>query len=229
MTPAGAIKLAFTTSPGGSITGGIAFPTQPVVTVQDPFGNTVTGDSSNVTLAITAGTGTAGAALTCTANPKAAALGVATFAGCKIDKAGTGYTLTATDGALTAATSNSFNVATIPAAKFNLSASGSSITAGGTVNLTITAVDAGGNTATSFTGDQSLTFSGASTVGPNTPTVSSKTGTAVAFGTATTITFTNGVATVSGANNGLATLRTRQRLRRSSQPPVRSPRRRPRP
>ena len=38
------------------------------------------------------------------------------------------------------------------------------------------------------------------------PTVSSKTGAAVAFGTATTITFTNGVATVSGANNGVLTL-----------------------
>src|SRR5206468_3943604 len=66
--------------------------------------------SSNVTLAITTGTGAAGAALACTANPKAAIGGVATFAGCQIDRAGTGYTLTATDGALMSAVSGSFDV-----------------------------------------------------------------------------------------------------------------------
>jgi hypothetical protein len=41
---------------------------------------------------------------------------VATFAGCKIDKAGTGYTLTATDGSLTAATSGSFVITAPPIA-----------------------------------------------------------------------------------------------------------------
>ena len=52
--------------------------------------------------------------LTCTANPKAAVAGIATFAGCKIDKAGTGYTLTATATGLTSAASNAFNVARGP-------------------------------------------------------------------------------------------------------------------
>ena len=36
-----ASKLVFTTSPGGTITGGTSFSTQPVVTVQDSNGNTV--------------------------------------------------------------------------------------------------------------------------------------------------------------------------------------------
>ena len=61
-----------------------------------------------MTLAITPATGTSGAVLTCTANPKAAAAGIATFAGCKIDRAGTGYTLTATSAGLTSATSSAF-------------------------------------------------------------------------------------------------------------------------
>jgi beta-glucosidase len=59
-----------------------------------------------ITLAITA---PGGATLTCTANPKNAVLGVDTFGGCSIDKAGT-YTLTATGGGYTSAVSNSFTI-----------------------------------------------------------------------------------------------------------------------
>src|SRR5258708_32005947 len=90
---------------------GTSFATQPVVVVQDASGNTVTGDSSSITLSITPGTGTSGAALTCTGGlTKPAASGTATFTGCAIDKAGSGYTLTGADGSLTSAQSNSFNV-----------------------------------------------------------------------------------------------------------------------
>ena len=46
-----AAKLAFTTQPGDG-TAGAALVTQPAVTVQDAGGNTVTTDSSTVTLAI---------------------------------------------------------------------------------------------------------------------------------------------------------------------------------
>ena len=76
------------------------------MTVQDQFGNTVTGDSSNVTITVTGGSATLSG---CAANPKAAVAGVATFSGCSITKAGT-YTLTATDGALTSAVSGSFTL-----------------------------------------------------------------------------------------------------------------------
>src|SRR5204863_2997852 len=51
ITGGAATKLAFTTSPSNS-TGGVAFPTQPVVTLQDNNGNTVTGTAQTVTLAI---------------------------------------------------------------------------------------------------------------------------------------------------------------------------------
>jgi signal peptidase I len=97
-----ATKLAFTTSPSGS-TDGIAFPTQPVVTVLDAGGNTVALSSAPVAMNITT---PAEANLTCTANPITAVGGVASFAGCNIDKAGT-YTLTATSSGLTNAVSAS--------------------------------------------------------------------------------------------------------------------------
>ena len=75
------------------------------------LGNTVTTSTASVTLAITSGTGTSGAVLTCTTNPKAAVSGVASFSGCKIDKPGTGYTLTATATGLTSGVTNGFDVA----------------------------------------------------------------------------------------------------------------------
>src|SRR5208337_4411925 len=98
ITVGAAAQLAFTTQPGG---GGVntAWTQQPAVTVEDAGGNTVTSSSASITLAI--GTNPGGGTLTCTANPLAASSGVATFAGCRINNSGIGYTLTATSGALT--------------------------------------------------------------------------------------------------------------------------------
>ncbi len=87
-----------------------------------------------------------------------------------------------------------------------LAAATATPTAGEADNLTITAQDAYGNVATSYAGSKSLTFSGASAIGGNKPTVANSSGTATAFGTATAITFTAGVATVSSAKNGVMTL-----------------------
>ncbi len=111
--------------------------------------------------------------------------------------------LTATDGALLTPTPLVVTVAAATAAKFTLSASVTSLTAGGSSNLTTTALDAYGNTATGYTGSHNLTFSGAATVGTNKPTVANSSGTATAFGTATAISFTAGVATVTSSKNGL--------------------------
>ena len=83
------------------------------MTVQDAGGNTLTsgtGSTATVTLAILGGTGTAGAVLTCTTNPRNAVAGVDAFAGCRINLAGTNYQLRATSGSLTQATSNAFNI-----------------------------------------------------------------------------------------------------------------------
>jgi hypothetical protein len=141
-----AAKLTFTTQPGGTITGGTAFATQPVVAVQDAGGNTVTGNSSQVSLAIKGGTGTSGATLSCA--PVNAVSGLATFSGCKIDKSGSGYVLTATDGSLTTADSSAFTVSVGQAAQVSFSTQPSSAATGGTAFATqpqVTVKDAGGN------------------------------------------------------------------------------------
>jgi hypothetical protein len=83
------------------------FATQPVVTLQDAGGNTVTTGAASVTMSITQ---PQGAILTCLANPMPVSSGVAAFGGCKIDKKGTNNTLTATSGTLTAAVSTLFNI-----------------------------------------------------------------------------------------------------------------------
>lgn len=147
ITAGPATKLAFTTNPSGS-TGGIAFTTQPVVAVQDSGGNTTTSTAS-VTLVITT---PAGAVLSCTANPKSAAAGLATFTGCNIDKAGT-YTLTATSGSLTAAGSTNITVAVGPAAKlaFTTQPSGAAANTVFATQPVVAIQDAGGNTVTTST------------------------------------------------------------------------------
>ena len=90
--------LVFSNQPGGGTAGGV-FAMQPQVTVVDAGGNAVTTSGASVALTITAGTGTGGASLSCGAPTAGASSGVATFSGCSINTAASGYTLTATDGA----------------------------------------------------------------------------------------------------------------------------------
>src|SRR5206468_5757691 len=120
----------------------------PKVAIVDAGSNTVTTDTSNVTLTI--GTNPGGGTLGCTTNPLAAGSGVAGFSGCVIDKAGTGYTLTATDGSLTTATSATFNVTVGPAAKlaFAHQASGAAAATAFATQPVVAVQDAGGNTVT---------------------------------------------------------------------------------
>lgn len=93
------------------------------------------------------------------------------------------------------------------ASKYTLTAADTTPEANEVDNLTITAADAYGNTATAYTGTHSLVFSGASaSPAGNAPTVTDRVGAAIAFGAATSIDFTSGVATTSGASNGGMTL-----------------------
>ena len=116
------------------------------------------------------------------------------------------YTVTAVWRSWSATSSSTPATVTGPLDHFSLAAATTAPTAGAGDNLTITAQDTAGNTVTSYGGDRTLTFGGASTIGANQPTVTSKTGVAVAFGTGDPITFTNGVATVSSSSNGVMTL-----------------------
>ena len=99
-------KLAFGQQPSSATSGASITPAVTVL-VQDINGFTTT-DTSNVTLALTTNPppgGMLGGSTTV-----AAVNGVATFSNLKIVQVGAGYVLTATDGALTSAVSNSFNI-----------------------------------------------------------------------------------------------------------------------
>jgi alpha-tubulin suppressor-like RCC1 family protein len=109
-------KLAFTVEPTSTMSGAAINPAV-VVAVQDVQGNTLTGSTTSITLAITNGSGAAGATLGGTLT-RAAANGVASFNDLAIDRPGTGYTLTATADSLASATSVTFSITVTTAAIF---------------------------------------------------------------------------------------------------------------
>ena len=104
-------KLVFVQEPT-NVTAGTAISPAITVDVEDNGGDVAVGDSSQVTLSIASGTG----AFTST-QTVAAVNGVATFSSAIIDTAGS-YTLLATDGSLTSATSSSFLVTPAAATQF---------------------------------------------------------------------------------------------------------------
>jgi hypothetical protein len=113
ITAAKPAKLEFTVEPNGA-KAGQPFDTQPKVAIVDTFGNVVTQVKDPITIAITPGTGTAGAALSGTTIVKAEGGlggGLSEYEDLSIDLAGTGYTLTASCNSLTPAISDAFKVA----------------------------------------------------------------------------------------------------------------------
>ena len=156
----GAARMAFTTQPSATATGGTDFVAQPVVTVQDAGGNTVTTDTSSVTLSLST---PAGAVLGCTSNgPIATVFGVATFAGCDINLASaTPYTLRAVNGAQTALTSAPITVSVGTATQIGFVTQPSATAVGGVSFAAQPAVavqDAGGNTVTGNVSGVTLTI-----------------------------------------------------------------------
>ena len=105
-----ATQLVVVTQPAGA-TPGVAFTSQPVVEIRDVSNALVSNDSTTqVTVSITAATGTTGAALSGTLTI-IAVNGVVSFAGLSIDLAGTAYTLDFDDGgSLADTTSATFDV-----------------------------------------------------------------------------------------------------------------------
>src|SRR5207302_483976 len=79
-------KLGFMVQPS-NVTAGIPINPAVHVSVQDAQGNVVTGSTASLTVAITSGTGTAGAVLSGTVT-QTAVNGVAMFANLAVDKAG---------------------------------------------------------------------------------------------------------------------------------------------
>ena len=159
-------NLGFEAQPGGGAgngnraQGGIAFASQPKVTVRAGTANFTTNKAINdsttvVTLSIRAGTGTAGAVLTCdqAGNALRVTSGSAQFTGCKIDKSGTNYQLVATS-------SPSYGVAVWYSGMFDVVAglasrltfiqqpAGAAAGQAFTTQPTVAITDAGGNVAT---------------------------------------------------------------------------------
>ena len=117
-----------------------------------------------------------------------------------------GFTFSS-DGDFAVTGSDPVVITTGPATHLLLAAASTTPTAGNANNLTITALDSDEKTVGSYSGDETLTFSGANDAPDGThPTVTDKTGTPVAFGTGETITFAEGVASVSGSSNGVMRL-----------------------
>jgi hypothetical protein len=125
-------RLVFTVQPSGT-TAGAAIAPAVAVAAQDSFGNLVPSFTDTVVLALGANPG--GATLSGTVRV-AAVGGVATFPAVVLDRAGTGYTLTAASGTLTGATSTAFAVTAAAPAGLGL-ASGNAQSS--TVNATLAA------------------------------------------------------------------------------------------
>src|SRR3989475_568008 len=144
-------QLVFTVEPGNIAAGGTMTPAVQV-TAEDAAGRVATGFTGNVAVAIGANPG--GGALTGT-KTVAAVAGVATFGDLSVDKAGTGYTLTAAATGLTSPTSAAFNVSAGGATHLVFAVQPGNTTAGSAVApaVQIAAQDAQGNTDPTFTGN----------------------------------------------------------------------------
>jgi hypothetical protein len=154
INPAAAAKLVFSQQPSNASAGAAISPV--TVVVEDTFGNTVTGNTSTVTLTLNHGTFANGA----TSVTASAVNGVATFGNLVINAAGS-YTLTASDGSLSGATSGSFTINPTAAAKVTFLRQPSNASAGTAVSPAVTVVvqDTFGNTVTSDVSTVTLTLS----------------------------------------------------------------------
>lgn len=172
-------QLVFSTQPVNATAGASITPAV-VVTGQDAGGNTVTGFTGNVTVAIgtNPGSGTLSGTLT-----KAAVAGVATFSNLSIDKAAVAYTLTATSGGVPQVASGTFSITPAAAAKLSFTVQPVNTAAGSAITpaVKVTALDQFDNLATSFTGNVTAAIG----TNPNSGTLSGTVTIAAAAGIAT--------------------------------------------
>jgi hypothetical protein len=193
------------------------------ITAQDTYGNTATAYTGSHNVVFSGASASPGGTLPTVSDSAGndIAFGTAT----PIDfnagiAAGTGDTngemviyksgaasIKATEGTITNATALAVTVAAGAATKLVLTATTLTPVAAASDNLTTTAQDVYGNTATSYAGSKNITFSGAS-ASPSgaAATVVNSAGTAINFGSVTALTFTAGVAAVASSKNGLMRL-----------------------
>lgn len=116
VTAGAAAALALTTQPSSSVQVGIAFPTQPVLQIQDASGNPVSQAGTVVTAAIASGGGSLGGTTTATTNGS----GAATFSDLQISGSVGDRTLSFSAGSLTPATSNTISVGPAAASQITI-------------------------------------------------------------------------------------------------------------
>jgi hypothetical protein len=175
-------RLAFLVQPSTTQAGSVIAP--PIaVAAQDAAGNTVTGYSGTITLAIA--TNPTGGVMTGT-TAVVATNGVATFGDVRIDQAGAGYRLAAGAAGLTGVTSSAFDVTAPPATRLAFTVQPTTATAGTAIApaVQVAAQDAAGNTVTDFTGTITIAIG-------NNPSAGTLSG-------ATSVAAVNGVASFSG-------------------------------
>ena len=142
-----ASRLAFTQGPTGGTAGAVLGAVE--VSIQNAEGETMTGATNTVTLAL--GSGPAAAALEGTVSV-AAVNGVARFSGLVLKKASPGYTLTASGAGLTGTTSPSFAVASAAPASLEVAQVAATVTAGDALSPEVSVLDVFGNRVTGYTG-----------------------------------------------------------------------------
>jgi hypothetical protein len=152
VAPGAAASLVVTSAPASADAGaGFAV----TVTARDASGNTAAGFNGNVTLAIA--NNPSGGVLSGTATV-AAVNGVATFTGLSIDKAGVGYTLSASATGLTSGTSAAITIAGSNAVSLSFTTQPPEITTAGTAfTVVVTALD-GSGAPTAYTGDVTISI-----------------------------------------------------------------------
>lgn len=173
-----AAKLVFTTQPG-TVVAGATFGTEPVVAVEDAGGNIVTGYMGLVVLTITKGTGASESRLF-GGTAKGLVNGVVSFRDIFIDKAASGYTLSATSGNLSPAVSAPFSVVPGPAKMVSFTRQPQGVAAGSpfAVQPVVAVEDSQGNIVPDFSGPVTLAMMNGSAPLSGTTTVKAVNGVA---------------------------------------------------
>jgi hypothetical protein len=146
VTTGGAAKLAILVQPPTTAASGAALTQQPQVVIEDSGGNRVTSNNSPVTATFTSG------GVSITNNFATAASGLATFSGTALNALAGPYTITFSDGSLTAVVSNTVTVGAGTATQLVVTTQPSSAVASGValaVQPVVKIEDSGGNVVTS--------------------------------------------------------------------------------
>ncbi len=171
IAPAAASRVVFLQQPAGAVTNQTLSPAI-TVAVEDSFGNLITSDASNITLALAGGAGNLNGTLIV-----AAVSGIASFSTLSLDTAGN-HTLSASDGSLTGATSDSFTIASQPA-QLTIGSQPTNVTAGAAAPPIVVDIDLpGGGIDTGFNSPVTLSMASGPTGGQlaGTLTVSAQNG-----------------------------------------------------